>query len=193
MPGLATGTLAADAFRVGTTAADASDRIIYNGDTGTLFFDQDGSGAAKVQFATLDSGLAMSNQDFRSKPLPSTGSSPPRRPRSSSAGSPRSPSAARCVSCCPIEEQERVAGGDPAAHSRDLVRITGSAARRRRGARQQGGLWISSRIRHISRARTVRLPRKPHNSAPDSSPYAPNPSLYAPDSSSESPNPSLLR
>jgi Ca2+-binding RTX toxin-like protein len=65
MPGLATGTLAADAFRVGTTAVDASDRIIYNDDTGALFFDQDGSGAAaKVRFATLDSGLAMSNQDI---------------------------------------------------------------------------------------------------------------------------------
>ena len=31
----------------------------------TLFFDRDGTGAAaKVQFATLDTGLAMSNQDF---------------------------------------------------------------------------------------------------------------------------------
>lgn len=65
MVGLATGTLAADAFRVGTTAIDASDRIIYNDDTGALFFDRDGSGAAaKVQFATLDNGLAMSNLDF---------------------------------------------------------------------------------------------------------------------------------
>ena len=65
MPGLATGTLSAAAFRVGTTAFDASDRIVYNDDTGALFFDQDGSGAAaKVQFATLDDGLAMSNLDF---------------------------------------------------------------------------------------------------------------------------------
>ena len=65
MPGLATGTLAAGAFRVGTTAVDASDRIIYNDDTGDLFFDQDGTGAAaKVRFAELDDGLAMSNQDF---------------------------------------------------------------------------------------------------------------------------------
>ena len=63
--GLANGTLAAAAFRVGTTAVDASDRIIYNDDTGDLFFDRDGTGAAaKVQFATLDDGLAMSNQDF---------------------------------------------------------------------------------------------------------------------------------
>jgi hypothetical protein len=65
MPGLATGTLAASAFRVGTTAFDASARIVYNDDTGALFFDQDGTGAvAKVQFATLDAGLAMSNLDF---------------------------------------------------------------------------------------------------------------------------------
>ena len=65
MTGLATGTLSAAAFRVGTTAIDASDRIVYNDDTGALFFDQDGSGAAaNVQFATLDDGLAMSNLDF---------------------------------------------------------------------------------------------------------------------------------
>jgi Ca2+-binding RTX toxin-like protein len=63
--GLSNGTLAASAFRVGTTAIDASDRIIYNDDTGALFFDRDGTGAAaKVQFATLDAGLAMSNQEF---------------------------------------------------------------------------------------------------------------------------------
>ena len=63
--GLANGTLAAGAFRVGTTAVDASDRIIYNDDTGELFFDRDGTGAAaKVQFAELDTGLAMSNEEF---------------------------------------------------------------------------------------------------------------------------------
>lgn len=63
--GLSAGTLAASAFRVGTAAVDASDRIIYNDDTGDLFFDRDGTGsAAKVHFATLDDGLAMSNQEF---------------------------------------------------------------------------------------------------------------------------------
>ena len=63
--GLSNGTLAAAAFRVGTTAVDASDRIIYNDDTGDLFFDRDGTGAAaKVQFAELDAGLAMSNAEF---------------------------------------------------------------------------------------------------------------------------------
>jgi Ca2+-binding RTX toxin-like protein len=63
--GLGNGTLAAAAFRVGTTAIDASDRIIYNDDTGDLFFDRDGTGAAaKVQFAEIDPGLAMSHQEF---------------------------------------------------------------------------------------------------------------------------------
>ena len=65
MPGLATGTLAASAFRIGAGAADASDRIIYDDDNGALFFDPDGlGGAAAVRFATLDAGLAMSNVDF---------------------------------------------------------------------------------------------------------------------------------
>jgi Ca2+-binding RTX toxin-like protein len=52
--GLAEGTLTAAAFRVGSSAVDASDRIIYNKNTGALYYDKDGSGAAaKVQFATL--------------------------------------------------------------------------------------------------------------------------------------------
>ena len=37
--GLAAGTLNADAFHVGTAAADAEDRIIYNKTTGALYFD----------------------------------------------------------------------------------------------------------------------------------------------------------
>jgi Ca2+-binding RTX toxin-like protein len=65
MPGLANGTLAASAFRIGAAAADASDRIIYNDDTGGLFFDQDGAGgAAQVRFATLDPNLALTNAEF---------------------------------------------------------------------------------------------------------------------------------
>ena len=63
--GLANGTLAADAFRIGAAAADATDRIIYNSATGALLFDADGSGAgAAVQFATLDTGLAMTASEF---------------------------------------------------------------------------------------------------------------------------------
>ena len=65
--GLSTGTLAAAAFVSNTTgnAGDASDRIIYETDTGNLYFDADGTGAgAKVLFAKLDPGLALTNADF---------------------------------------------------------------------------------------------------------------------------------
>ena len=64
---LADGTLAASAFAHNTSgnAADASDRIIYESDTGRLYFDRDGTGAAaKVHFATLTANLAMTNADF---------------------------------------------------------------------------------------------------------------------------------
>lgn len=65
--GLATGTLAAGAFVASYTgtAADASDRIIYDINTGALYYDADGTGArAQVQFATLASGLTLTNADF---------------------------------------------------------------------------------------------------------------------------------
>ncbi|MFN0191483.1 MAG: beta strand repeat-containing protein [Aestuariivirga sp.] len=62
---LATGYLAAGAFHTGASAADASDRIIYNAATGDLFYDADGTGAAaQVRFAILGTGLAMTNADF---------------------------------------------------------------------------------------------------------------------------------
>lgn len=48
------GTLAAPAFHVGTAAADALDRIIYNPANGQILYDADGlGGAAAVLFATL--------------------------------------------------------------------------------------------------------------------------------------------
>lgn len=63
--GLATGGLAASAFHIGTGAHDATDRIVYNEDTGALLFDRDGTGAvAAVRFATLDDDLAMTSADF---------------------------------------------------------------------------------------------------------------------------------
>jgi Ca2+-binding RTX toxin-like protein len=65
--GLATGTLAASAFAKNLTgqAATASGRIIYETDTGRLFYDSDGmGGAAGVHFATLTAGLALTNADF---------------------------------------------------------------------------------------------------------------------------------
>ena len=65
--GLAAGALSGAAFVKNTSgnAADASDRIIYESDTGKLFFDKDGTGgAAKVQFATIDINLAVTSADF---------------------------------------------------------------------------------------------------------------------------------
>ncbi|MGO4831185.1 matrixin family metalloprotease [Rhizobiaceae sp. 2RAB30] len=69
MAGLGTtlGTLAAAKFSKGTTALapDADDRIIYETDTGKLFYDADGTGVgAQIQFATLAPNLAITNADF---------------------------------------------------------------------------------------------------------------------------------
>ncbi len=47
------------------TALDASDRIIYETDTGSLIYDANGSTAGgRYLVATLDAGLAMTNADF---------------------------------------------------------------------------------------------------------------------------------
>jgi Ca2+-binding RTX toxin-like protein len=63
--GLALGTLSADAFYKGSAAADASDRLIYNSSTGTLYYDPDGiGGVAQQQIATLSKGLGLTSADF---------------------------------------------------------------------------------------------------------------------------------
>lgn len=65
--GLATGTVGESAFASNTTgrATDAFDRIIYETDTGRLYFDADGSGAgARVQFARLTDNLPLTGADF---------------------------------------------------------------------------------------------------------------------------------
>lgn len=65
--GLAVGGLVAAAFKANLSglATDASDRIIYETDTGFLYFDSDGTGAAsRVQFASLAVGLGLTNLDF---------------------------------------------------------------------------------------------------------------------------------
>jgi Ca2+-binding RTX toxin-like protein len=64
---LTTGTLSADAFasNVNGTATDKLDRIVYESDTGKLFYDADGSGkGAATQFASLKAGLALTADDF---------------------------------------------------------------------------------------------------------------------------------
>ena len=63
----AVGTLAATAFVIGTDAADASDRVIYDSTTGALYYDADGTGAqAKVQIALIGTSIhpALANTDF---------------------------------------------------------------------------------------------------------------------------------
>jgi Ca2+-binding RTX toxin-like protein len=65
--GLSNGMLGAVAFarNASGNARDASDRVIYETDTGKLFYDADGKGgAAKVHFATLNAGLNLTSADF---------------------------------------------------------------------------------------------------------------------------------
>ncbi|MHC5598995.1 MAG: proprotein convertase P-domain-containing protein [Nostoc sp.] len=57
--------IAANKFILGTAANTSSQRFIYNTGNGSLFFDQDGTGAiAKIQIATLNTGLSLSNADI---------------------------------------------------------------------------------------------------------------------------------
>ena len=52
-------------FHLGATAADANDRILYDADTGALFFDADGTAAtAAVQLATVANHAVLSAADF---------------------------------------------------------------------------------------------------------------------------------
>jgi Ca2+-binding RTX toxin-like protein len=52
-------------FRLGSRALDASDRLIYNSNTGALLFDADGTGAtAPVALAALDPRLALTRADI---------------------------------------------------------------------------------------------------------------------------------
>ena len=52
-------------FVSGTAALDADDRVVFDGKTGKLYYDADGSGAAAaVQFATLVGKVSLSASDF---------------------------------------------------------------------------------------------------------------------------------
>ncbi|GEC32408.1 calcium-binding protein [Sinorhizobium fredii USDA 205] len=63
---LTPGTLSAGLFKdIAAAKVDASDRLLYDGDTGALFYDADGSGAGKaVQFAVLGNKAAITSADF---------------------------------------------------------------------------------------------------------------------------------
>lgn len=57
--------LAADAFVTGARAQDREDRIVYDKNSGKLYYDQNGTGSkAQVQIATLSKGLKMTAADF---------------------------------------------------------------------------------------------------------------------------------
>jgi Ca2+-binding RTX toxin-like protein len=64
--GLSVGILSRNAFRIGTGAADGTDRIVYDDQTGALYFDADGSGTSsdQVQFATLLGSPDLTRFDF---------------------------------------------------------------------------------------------------------------------------------
>jgi Ca2+-binding RTX toxin-like protein len=55
----------ADMFVKGKKAQDAEDRIVYDKKTGSLYYDQDGTGAkAQVKFATLTNKATLKYSDF---------------------------------------------------------------------------------------------------------------------------------
>ncbi|PZV36654.1 hypothetical protein B5V02_20865 [Mesorhizobium kowhaii] len=61
------GTLTADQFVKNTTglAGDGTDHIIYETDTGWLYYDSNGNAAGgSTHFATLAANLALTNADF---------------------------------------------------------------------------------------------------------------------------------
>jgi parallel beta-helix repeat protein len=62
---LPTGDLRSAAFYVGAAAHDQSDRIVYNANTGQMFYDSDGTGKApQVEFAKIGAHLDVSYKDF---------------------------------------------------------------------------------------------------------------------------------
>ncbi|BAQ66306.1 alkaline phosphatase [Geminocystis sp. NIES-3709] len=63
--GLSLGTLPVNQFHIGSSATTSAHRFIYNSSNGAFFFDVDGNGATgAVQFASLNTGLALTNGDI---------------------------------------------------------------------------------------------------------------------------------
>lgn len=63
--GLAPGALDPGAFVLGTDAADADDRVVFDAATGSLYFDADGAGGnAALLFATLGAFSTIDADDF---------------------------------------------------------------------------------------------------------------------------------
>ena len=61
----AEGALGASRFHAGDAAHDSSDRIVYDRDSGNLYFDADGSGSGDaILFAQLGAGTALSVSDI---------------------------------------------------------------------------------------------------------------------------------
>jgi Ca2+-binding RTX toxin-like protein len=61
----ADGPLNSEAFWTGTAAHDTDDRVIYNRNSGAVYYDADGIGAGnQVQFAQVSTGLTMTAADF---------------------------------------------------------------------------------------------------------------------------------
>lgn len=57
--------VSAGAFNFGAAALEEDDRLLYDVNTGYLFYDSDGlGGEAAVQFASLSGGLALSSSEF---------------------------------------------------------------------------------------------------------------------------------
>ncbi|MES2442619.1 MAG: calcium-binding protein [Pseudomonadota bacterium] len=63
--GLLDGQLSANAFRLGTVAQDADDRILYDQTLGYIYYDADGNGAGEaVVIGAVVGGTVLTNADF---------------------------------------------------------------------------------------------------------------------------------
>lgn len=63
--GIAVGVVGAGRFHIGGDATEANHRIVYNQETGVLFYDADGTGASdKIAFAYTEDSTAIDNEDL---------------------------------------------------------------------------------------------------------------------------------